>query len=311
MYESDPDVFAVLTPWEDNKNITKTAFSLEHNQKRYVRIAPPGLAIRPMIDSREPTPGPPSPDSERSEDQSSGVVSDHLVLRFSDDLSDPLEGIQLGTHARSDVLLGARGTNYIFACQGAIMLGDSLRWWYSDLYSRYGSAVAYDGKAKDDFRRRDRWILAYAPGQEQRWKEIVIRIKGGLKFRVEFPNQLVASPAYLANLCAFLEHSRVATPAVGAINLSDSSLPSTGAPSQPYTPNDQPVYIDDGLLGKGAFAEVRCVMYANFLSSGARRRRYEEARMDGVSPLFLGCVRALADPRLLCFRETEGGLCDD
>ena len=35
-----------------------------------------------------------------------------------------------------------------------------------------------------------------------------------------------------------------------------------------------------------------------------------EACVDGVLRLVIGCVRALADPRLLCFRETEGGFCD-
>ena len=33
--------------------------------------------------------------------------------------------------------------------------------------------------------------------------------------------------------------------------------------------------------------------------------------VDGVLWLVLGYVRALADLCLLCFRETEGGLCDD
>ena len=42
----------------------------------------------------------------------------------------------------------------------------------------------------------------------------------------------------------------------------NSSFPSTGGPSQPYTPNNNAVYIDDGLLGKGVFTKVRRVVKA-------------------------------------------------
>lgn len=90
----DPNVFAVLTPF-DNKNKASSAFKLPQNS-RWFRRAIGGVAERPTIDSREPTPA----EDAQSDGQELGAI-DRLVVTFDELLKDPLSGLWLGTSPRS------------------------------------------------------------------------------------------------------------------------------------------------------------------------------------------------------------------
>lgn len=81
-----------------------------------------------------------------------------------------------------------------------------------------------------------------------------------LAFNIEFPNHEVAGPEYMANLRAFLDKKRTALPPVDALGL--VSNPPTAAPSRPRTPRQRLILLDDEVLGRGIFGEVRRVIHA-------------------------------------------------
>ncbi|KAK3073723.1 hypothetical protein LTR53_004420 [Teratosphaeriaceae sp. CCFEE 6253] len=247
MYESDPGVFAVLIPTGDR---TKIAFGLDHNRSRFVRAAALDVASEPSIRSRDPTPAPDPSSSLGSTTLGRDLATvDHLVLRFSDQLTSPLQGVQVGSGVRSDILLGARGTKGVSARQGTITVDDNLRVFYTDS-STHGSSVGYGGQAIIEVRRRDRWILAYEPGKRAPWKNVEICVAIDI-------TQLAAQPTYVANLRAFRERCSSAIPPVDALDLVDNAFPPTEPASHAHTPGNQAIYIDAGPLGKGAFGEVR------------------------------------------------------
>jgi len=108
-------------------------------------------------------------------------------------------------------------------------------------------------------RKNETWILSRGPGTRTRWKDITIHA-GGLEIKIEFPNQRVGPPEYVKNLRAFFERSQTALPSVEALEF--DSYPTTTAPSQSRTPSQQPIYLNDGLIGRGEFGEVRRVIKA-------------------------------------------------
>ncbi len=107
----DHNVFAVLTAIDD-RNKASSAFNLSQNVK-WLRKATGGVAIKPTIDSREPTPAAETPSVDHGLS-----TSDCLILTFDELLKDIRNGVQLGTNPRSShVLLGYRGTGGISARQ--------------------------------------------------------------------------------------------------------------------------------------------------------------------------------------------------
>ncbi|KAF2458053.1 kinase-like domain-containing protein [Lineolata rhizophorae] len=248
----DRDVFAFLVPEEEN---AIAAFALKQNKSRFVKYDSSDVAVENIIDSREPTPPPQSSSKEKDK------KTDLIVLRFNDELTDPSEGIQLGTHSQSDVFLGLRGTRGVSAHQCTIAVDDNLWVWLHDYESTYGTGVGYDGVLGDEVRCQDSWILAYAPGVKAPWEEIIVNVSG-LQFQVIFPNHAAASPAYVANLRAFRNRCKDAMMAFN-LTLNKGSRVSTMVPSQPRMPrkpNRPPLYIGNSLIGKGSFGEVRRVI---------------------------------------------------
>ena len=254
LVDYDPDIFAFLIPMEEK---ARTAFALKQNKRRFVKGTPSGVAVENLISSRETTPAPQSLHEQKNN------RLDRIVLRFSDELTNPFEGIQLGTHSQSDVFLGLRGTRGVSARQCTIAIDDNLWIWLHDYKSTYGTAVGYEDKLKDEIRCRETWILAYAPGDYTRWVRILVNVSG-MQFQVVFPNHAAATPVYVANLRAFRDRVRNATPPFN-LDLNATSRVTTAAPSQsltPRKPDKQPLYIDDGFIGKGSFGEVRRVIMA-------------------------------------------------
>ncbi|KAI9783320.1 MAG: hypothetical protein M1816_001418 [Peltula sp. TS41687] len=236
-----PDVFAVLIPCDD-QNRARTAFGLRQNERRFIKATAP---------SPGPDSSPLSP-SEITEDDD--ATCDRIILRFSDPLNNPLEGVQFGTHVLADVFLGSRGTMGISARQCNIAVDDNLWVWLHDYHSTHGTAVGYDDDQKDEVRKCDTWILSYAPGTPKRLGKITVHVSG-LAFKIDFPNHQTASPEYIVNLRKFHQQCKNAAPPIDAVDL-NSSNPSTAAPSQAQTPGKRAIYLDAGLIGKGTFGEV-------------------------------------------------------
>ena len=251
---NDPNVFAVLIPC-DKTNRAGTAFRLPENVNRFHK-ATGGVAEEPTIDSREPTPAPLPPSKENGEGDQN--ATDRIILTFNKPPKDPLIGWQLGTNKDlSDVLLGHRGTAGISGRQFNITVDERGWIFLQDYYSLHGTAVSYNHGKQDEVRKKETWILSRGPGTRTLWKDVTIHT-GGMAIKIEFPNQQVGPPEYVENLRAFFERSQTALPSVEALEF--DSYPTTTAPSQPQTPGQRPIYLDDGLIGQGTFGEVRRVI---------------------------------------------------
>ena len=320
----DTDVFAVLIP-DDSYNKVAAAFALDHNARYLSRATASSVTSEPPLWRRDSTPAPQSPDLAGSANTSADAEADpftsvdRIVLRFSqmNDLVDPHQGIRFFTDERvSDLLLGRYGTCGVSAFQFCIRTDDNLRTWLHDYNSSYGSAVGYNGEARDQLRRHETWILAYEPGRVRRWSEVVVRTAGKLTFRVEIPNHHEASPPeYVPSLKAFWERCRGATPSIGRLKLgrhrcgsASSSMASTVAPSTARTPGDRSIYLYDGILGKGQFGEVRKVIRARDGETYALKKCFPPARPRHDTMLRAGteenagtraiakCIRKRDDP---------------
>ena len=250
----DANVFAVLTPVRGKRGTNALkAFSQPHNSAWY-NTATGWVAEEPAIGSREPTPAPVSPCEYDCES------TDCIVLRFDELSKNPSKGIQFGTsETNSHVLLKFSGMNGISARQFAIVARGDGSVYLEDFFSTYGTAVSYDGQGKNQKRRKEQWILAREPGTPKRWETLIVWA-GNLAFEIDFPNQEVGHADYVTNLEALVEETRSALLSMDALGL-HSNL-TTAAPSEPETPNPNqpPIYIDRGELGRGEFGVVIKVM---------------------------------------------------
>lgn len=251
------NTFAVLIPCDD-KNRARDAFRLHANADCYYKAAE-GIAEKPTIASREPTPAP-APAPQPSEGNYDSV--DHIRLTFEKKPNDPHKGFQFGTDPRSDVLLGHRGTSGVSGRHFRITVNKKL---CVELHedSTFGTAIGYDGEAKDEVRRKNTWILSFQPGKKLRWKnvEICVPEETGLAFKIEFPNHEAGRPEYLTNLRAIFEESSAALPPLDGLDI--QSNPPTTAPSRPLTPRQRAIYLRDEFIGRGEFGEVRRVIDAS------------------------------------------------
>ena len=110
------------------------------------------------------------------------------------------------------------------------------------------------------------WILAYAPGTPDEFKEKTIHCSS-LAFRIEFPNHVAPPPGYIENLQTFVkkcreatEKSKVEPPGVEALGL--DSEPATQAPSEASTPRERFIYCEVKEIGEGVFGRVHKVIKA-------------------------------------------------
>lgn len=246
----DYNVLAVLVPLEIN---ARTAFGLKQNASRFHQ-AVGGVAVEPTLDSREPTPAQLSP-SEKDPD-----VPEHIILTFDKPPKNPLCGWQFGTNeVSSDIFLGARGTRGVSSRQYNITIDEKFCIWLHDFHSKYGTAVAYDKKHRDEVRTKETWILSYEPRNSKKWDDITI-ISGDLELKIEFPNHRAGRPQYMENLRTFVMQSQTTVPPLDILGL-DSSV-TTAAASQSQTPGQRPIYLDDGFIGRGQYGEVRRIIKA-------------------------------------------------
>jgi hypothetical protein len=293
------NVFAVLTPYDKDNN-AMTAFDLPHNVKRF-RKGVGSVAKEPTIDSREPTPGL----ADRTTTENEVVAS--IVLTLDEEVKDPENMWQFGTRpGTSDILLGHRGTKGISAKQCNLTIDDNKHCiWLHDYHSTHGTAVGYNGQKKNDVRRKDTWILSHRPGSEKSLGEITIHV-GELAYKIEFPNHQAAHPEYIKNLRAFIKKCQDAAPPFEGLGL--HSDPPTQEPSQAHTPSAHPIYLDEEVIGAGAFGEVRRVIklrdgkyYAakyftppklkGYKKSGRKRKQDEINEIDEAYEAWLEQIR--------------------
>lgn len=246
---SDPNLFAVLTPYDDS-NFARDAFGLIANVDLY-RKAAEGIAEEPTIDSREPTPAPPSSPMAQRE------FGDRILLCLNKLPKDPKTGWQFGTNPRiSDVLLGHRGTLGISSRQFYIAITEEFRVELHET-SRHGTVISYDNQGKDVVVKDDKRLLSFEPGAQKQWNEIIVYVPDakGLAFKIDFPSHRVGASKYRENLRALLEECQTALPSVGGLGL--ESNPFTASLSrQTQTPSPRSVCFDDGEIGRGEFGLV-------------------------------------------------------
>ena len=244
----DYNVFAVLTPYQENHRAT-VAFELPHNAKRFHGVSS-SVVEEATIDSREPTPV-----QSTTEDEPACII-----LTLDEEVKDPENMWQFGTRpSTSDILLGRQGIELISAKQCNLTIDDNEHCiWLHDYHSSVGTAIGYDERMKDEVRRKETWILSHRPGSEKKGLgEITIHI-GKLSCKIEFPNHEAAHPEYIRNLRAFIKKCKDAAPPFEGLGL--DSDPPTQKPSQAHTPSTHPLYLPKEVTGRGAFGEVRRVI---------------------------------------------------
>ena len=252
---ADPDVFAILTPGNGSAgNNAEIAFGQRHNAARFQGQIHGPVSTDIANDSREPTPDPASPSTQRSESRGC------LVLRFSSSFINAADGVLFGTSEKSsDIVIMYPGIRGVSRRHFSIVVKEDGSWFLEDHFSTFGTSVSYDGQAGLQKRTQERWILAHPPKSRNYWRELFIRA-GNVEIRIDFPNQNAGHPAYLAKLEAFVQRSKKALPNLGVLGL--ESHQTTAAPSQVASPNRsrQPIYIEFEEVGQGAFARVLKVM---------------------------------------------------
>ncbi|KAL9130730.1 MAG: hypothetical protein Q9217_001167 [Psora testacea] len=209
----DSKLFAVLTAY-DESNLAREAFGLPENV-HYYRKTTEGIARKPIIDSREPTPARQPPPNANYES------GDRILLRLDDPLKDPKTGWQFDTNPRvCDVLLGHRGTGGISSRQFYIIITEQFRVELRD-ESRYGTVISHDNQAKYMVLKDDKRLLSFEPGAQEQWREIIVYAPNdeGLAFKVEFPNHREGGREYWKNLRAFIEERRTVLPTVSGLGL--------------------------------------------------------------------------------------------
>lgn len=270
----DPDLIAILIPVGD---LTKHVFSHKFNENRYL---PPteGFNDEPLISSREATPAYAMP----QEDDSPGdeyEKSYRLLLDFDKPPKNPSKGYAFGTdQQKCDVLLGSRGARGISGVHFHILfdvVNKKTRFVLRDS-STNGTAVSYDGQAREEVRHQFTWILDLEKHEvkhrkSKKWEiEVLVR---GLIFKIKLASHRTCEAEYQGEVEKFLKISRIANPSLG--DLSIVSHTTEVAPSQSRTPRQRPVYISEGSLGKGSFGQVDRVIDVSTGAIYARKTFFE------------------------------------
>lgn len=143
-------------------------------------------------------------------------------------------------------------------------MDEALHIWLHDYSSTHGTAVSQNNQNQAEVRRKETWILAYAPGTANVFKEMTIRCSS-LAFRIEFPNHTRPPAGYIENLQTFIkkcreaaEKSEIQPPCDEALGL--DSKPATQAPSEALTLRERGIYCEVKLIGEGAFGRVNKVI---------------------------------------------------
>ena len=255
-----PDLIATLIP-TDPRKVAENAFLFEENRARYLEPSK-WIADGPTSSRREATPA----QEQLDEDGDEYDTTHRIRLRFTDKLQNPAKGIAFGCDPdQCDVLLPYKARRAISSLHFCITFNEGGRLILNDS-STCGTAVSYDGQAKDEVRRKFTWILDLKKeerhNEEQeneeekgKWNvEVHVPDKEGLAFKVQLASHDTCQSEYEAYVNKFLAASRDPLAAANTLNI--KSPERTEPPSQSLSPRGRPVYIRERKLGSGAFASV-------------------------------------------------------
>lgn len=123
---------------------------------------------------------------------------------------------------------------------------------YTTTIRRNGTAVGYKGENQKELRKRETWILAFAPNIWNRFGEITIHA-GSLIFKIEFLNHTTTHPqcgetlqAFVKNCKKAAEKTKAEVPTVDRLGLDSETQPSSEAQSI----NEKLIYYHDECIEK-------------------------------------------------------------
>lgn len=155
----DPDVFAILIP-DDPAGYAKRCVSSKYNKEQFVPQETPdsSFCLPPSPSDTSSTDLDDDIDDRFRESQQETMLYqhiDHLVLRFSHSMVNPMEGFQFGTAEKSDICLPRDGARRPSSRQFNIAIESNYSIWLHDYHSKFGTAVGYDGKCSKQFRKKN------------------------------------------------------------------------------------------------------------------------------------------------------------
>ena len=154
--------------------------------------------------------------------------------------------------------------------------------------STWGTAVSYDGQAKDEVRYRFIWRLDLEKEdgkedgkwdgkengkEDEKWDiEVHIPVKAGLAFKVKLATYDTCKAEYREKVNEFLVYRP--TVQLNGLGL-DNSNKSIAPDSETLTPKERPVYIKARNFGNGLFGAVDLIIDVNTKLKQARKRFFE------------------------------------
>ncbi len=200
-----------------------------------------------------------------------------LVLRFSDRPKSRL-GLVAGRHPPADLMMpkikGVSGFHF------ALTFDEQKELVVKDLDSLVGTRVIYDGE--EGQRGHGVAWSARGPGLVK-GKVPVLKVVGGLQFRLVVPDHDNTSPIYLDNVAQFLEGAAAAEDLftdVKIISRTRTELPTPGEAHTPTAQKSGRIYWKRE-LGRGAFAVVTYVWDVTSRAVYALKEPLPQAKEEG------------------------------
>lgn len=123
-----------------------------------------------------------------------------------------------------------------------------------DRGSKNGTAVSYQGIGGEQFRSKDRWVLALPPSENDHDIEVIIHIRlCNYKLKIEFPNHASKDVEHLDKLERFVDNRRVIVPIIESLGLRNTAITTSAST---LDEDEGPLYIRISEIGLGSSATV-------------------------------------------------------
>ncbi|KKZ60023.1 hypothetical protein EMCG_05205 [[Emmonsia] crescens] len=241
----DPNLILIL---RGKRGAPADGLGLAHNSER--SIVPPVLPQRRKLNPRSQKT---ALELELEADSDSSVENEErhesLQLTFTKPPTDITRGFSFGTDKkRCDVLLAGQRTRGISGVHFIITLDEQGRLVLKDV-STNQTAVSYDRRGAEHWRRRFKWILFLDNKKQTR-----VYLTDDFYLDIIRPSHGSCQKQYQANVKAYLEASGDSSLALGGLNVPSQD------PTRPRTPIDDPIYLPIMPIGRGAFGTVSKVV---------------------------------------------------
>lgn len=248
--DDDPNLIAILAPYKDEDDYTRTALSLPHNKFWHV----PARRERITCD-RGSTPPPERPD-DVAQNTSAVPKGSHIRLGF-DNL--PLEGLSFGSDPTCSILLG-EGTDPIvrgisrqhffitYREDGRLIVTDT---------SQFGTTVTY-GKFESGQPEQDCTTLLEVKGHDNKLDNVRIYVpcQGGIQIDIRVASHRNSMAEFIRKKNDFLHRRRTANPPVASDRLGIYSYGTMQKSTQYHTTKGIQPLIPQRVIGKGGFGIV-------------------------------------------------------